>query len=191
MIKWTDEKVVEAIHHSMEVLKIKRMPTASELTSIGRNDLHCRVSKTKKYKGWAEELGLELKSSETTRGNEYEEIIAAEIKKLGFEVKDMTTKHPYDLLVNDSVKVDVKVGGAHKHFGTRAHTFRPSKKYATCDLYICVAVDEEDEIEKVFIIPSKFAQLTTLNVCGESKYNRFIDRWDYIERFVKFYEEVK
>lgn len=174
----------------MTILNIKRMPTASELTSIGRNDLHCKIGRTKTYKGWAEHLELQLKSSETTKGNEYEELVAKIIRGLGYEVKEMTTKHPYDLLINDSVKVDVKVGGAHNHFGSRAHTFRPSKKFATCDLYICVALDENDEVENIFIIPSKFAQLTTLNIGTDSKYNKFIYRWDYIKRFVQFYDEV-
>jgi hypothetical protein len=188
--KWNDEKIVEGIKQSMGVLKIDRMPTAAELTSIGRNDLHCKIGRTKTYKGWADYLGIQLKSSETTKGNEYEDLVAKIIGVLGYKVKQMTTKHPYDLLINDSVKVDVKVGGAHNHFGSRAHTFRPSKKFATCDLYICVALDENDGVENIFIIPSKFAQLTTLNIGTDSKYNKFIYRWDYIKRFVQFYEEV-
>jgi hypothetical protein len=188
---WNDDKIESAILDTLDILQIERMPSASELQKLGRNDLHCAISKSVlKYSGWAKKLNLELKSSDTKTGNEYEEIVSEWIEEYGYEVKRMTTKHPFDLLVEGSVKIDVKVGRAHNHFGSRAHTFVPSKKYATCDLYICVALDEEYKVEKVFIIPSKFAQLVTLNICGESKYNSFIDRWDYIKRFVQFYAEV-
>ncbi len=189
--KWTDEKIKQGILDSIKVLQIDRMPTANELKDIGRNDLHCKVSRTKKYRGWAEELGLELKESETVKGNKYEDYVAEVLEGLGYEVERMTTKHPFDLLVNGSLKIDVKVGAPHTHFGTRCHTFRPSKKFATCDLYICIGLDEEENIEKQFIIPSKFAQLVTLNICNDSKYNAFLDRWDYVNRFVEFYHSIE
>src|SRR5690606_15825045 len=117
--------------------------------------LHCAISKSKKkYRGWAEEIGLELKESETFKGNKWETYVAEVIRGMGFKVEQMTTKHPYDLLVNGAVKIDVKVGTSHKHFGTRCHTFATNKKYATCDLYICIGLDEEENIEKQFVIPS-------------------------------------
>jgi hypothetical protein len=188
---WNDERIRKGIYEVMKSLQLDRMPTASEITSLGRNDLHCGISKSKdKYSGWAKKLDLGRKDSETNKGNEYERFIAERIRRQGFEVKEMTTKHPYDLLVEGTLRIDVKVGSAHNHFGSRAHTFAPNKKYPTCDLYICVALDEKGSIENTFIIPSKFAQLVTLNIGKESKYNKFIDRWDYIERFISFYEKV-
>src|SRR5699024_3514995 len=70
-VKWTDELIKKEIKKSMDVLCINRMPSASELTSIGRNDLHCAISKGLTYYGWAKEMGLNLKSSETLKGNKY------------------------------------------------------------------------------------------------------------------------
>lgn len=195
--KWTDELIESELKKCIDALHIKRMPTATELQSLGRNDLHCKVSRTKKYRGWAEYLGLELKESETTKGQRYEEHIVAAIENYSnhFRVKRMTTKHPFDLLINDCVKVDVKVGKAHRHFdGCRAHTFNLSKKYATCDFYICVALDENEEIESYFIIPAKFTQLVTLNIGTESKYNKFKDAWVLLLQMVyaleSFYGDI-
>lgn len=190
-MKWTNELIESELKKCIKVLNINRMPSAKELTDIGRNDLHCKISRTKKYSGWAEHLGLELKASETKTGQEYERKIAEMLGNRGHQTERMTTKHPYDLLVNEHVKVDVKVAGPHHHFGSRAHTFRPSKKHPTCDLYMCVALDEAEQIEKVFVIPSKFAQLVTLNIGTKSKYNSFINRWDYIDRFTEFYKTLK
>lgn len=192
MRKWTDDKIENGIKEIMKTLNIDRMPSASELKSIGRNDIHCAISKHDlKYSGWAEKLGIERKSSDTLKGQEYEGILERTLKEKGYTVERMTTKYPYDLVVNDHVKVDVKVGGAHYHYNSRCHTFRPSKVYPTCDLYICLALDEEENIEKTFVIPSKLAQLVTLNICKESKYNVFINRWDYIDRFTEFYKTLK
>lgn len=192
MNSWTDVKVKEELLKCIDTLMLDRMPTAQELKDIGRNDLHCKISKTKKYSGWANELGLKLKESETAKGNRYEEHVRQLIERSSshLKVKKMTTKHPYDLLVNDCVKIDVKAGKAHNHLGTRAHTFRLSKKYATCDIYVCVALDEEETIEKYLIIPSSHVQILTLNLGKNSKYNRYINNWGFINRFVNQYERA-
>lgn len=188
--KWTDELIREKIKKSMVILCIKRMPTASELTSIGRNDLHCAISKYGTYRAWADRLDLEMKSSETSKGHKYEQYIKDILVNKGHEVAEMTTGHPYDLLVSENLKVDVKVGVAHNHFGSRAHTFRPSSKNSTCDIYICVALDETSETENIFIIPSKFARVQTINIGANSKYDKFINRWDFVENYTKFYDSV-
>jgi hypothetical protein len=192
MKKWTNEKIKDALLESIKILQIDRMPTAAELKSIGRNDLHCKVSRTKKYRGWAEELGLEMKNSETTKGNRYEFHVLDKIKEVSNHlfIRKMSTKHPFDLLVNDCVKVDVKVGSAHNHFGARAHTFGLHKKYSSCDIYICVALDEHEEIESYFIIPSPHVQLVTLNIGTNSKYNKYKDNWNFIYHFVNEYERA-
>jgi hypothetical protein len=186
--KWTDELIESELKKCISVLQVNRMPTADELKQIGRNDLHCKISKTKKYSGWASELGLEMKHCETRMGNQYEDLVKAKIEQCGFKVISMTTKHPYDLLVNNVLKIDVKVGRAHNHFEARAHTFALNKKYPTCDLYICVALNEKEEIERYFIIPSKFVQMVTLNIGKNSKYNEFVNRWGYIKRFINLHQ---
>ncbi|MCM3180222.1 hypothetical protein [Cytobacillus horneckiae] len=191
-IKWNDELIKSELKKCISSLQIDRMPTAPELISLGRNDLHCKISRTKRYSGWAKELGLEMKSSETTKGNMYEFHVLEKIKQIftDLSVMKMSTKHPYDLLVNDCVKVDVKVGKAHNHFGARAHTFGISKKYATCDIYVCVSLDEHNLIENFFIIPAASLQLTTLNIATDSKYNKYKDRWDILCNFVRYYEKA-
>jgi len=186
---WTEEKIKKGIKDCMIALHIKRMPTASEFKSLERNDLHCKISRTKKYSGWASELGLELKESETKTGNEYELIVKEKLDNFsGFDVKRMSTKHPYDLLINDCLKVDVKVGVAHNFYGSRAHTFALNKKYATCDLYICVALNEKSEIENYFIIPSSHVPIVTLSIGTKSKYNQYLNNWNFVKLFVERYQ---
>lgn len=190
-VRWTDDLVEAAIKDSMRVLGIDRMPTAPELQAIGKNSLHVRISRTLKYSGWAQRLGLQMKSDgETRKGDRYEAYIKNLLKEKGYDVQDMSTRHPYDLMVDGSVKIDVKSCSAHHHFPSRAHTFPLSKKHATCDLYICVALTEEGEVENIFIIPSHLVEAVTLNMGRNSKYNKFIDRWDYIKTYAEFYASI-
>ncbi|MCK6203948.1 hypothetical protein KZX50_00605 [Bacillus infantis] len=191
--KWTEELIESELRKCIKSLQINRMPSADELKMLGRNDLHCKISRTKKYKGWADTLGIPLKSSETTKGNKYEWFIKKRIEAISdhLNVEKMATKHPYDLLVNDCVKIDVKVAAPHMLRGqSRVHTFGLNKKYATCDIYVCVALDESENVERTFIIPSSHAQIVTLCVGKESKYNKYVDNWDFIRQFVDTYERA-
>ena len=71
-IKWTDEKIKEEIIKVKESLCLERMPTRSEIELVmGNSALTDKISKTKGYYGWAEELNLTIKESETTFGKKY------------------------------------------------------------------------------------------------------------------------
>lgn len=188
---WTNELVKSELLKSIEILDLKRMPTASELKSIGRNDLHCKISRTKKYSGWAKELGLKLKASETSLGQEFEKEISELVQGLGYKATRMSTKYPYDLLVEGTVKVDVKVANPHMLRGeSRIHAIRLGKVNPTCDIYICVLLNEEREAERVLVIPSHFVRKTMLNIGKRSKYNVYDGRFDYIEEYVDFFKEI-
>lgn len=188
---WTEEKIKSAIFESMKLLNIERMPTSVELVrKLGRNDLHIKICRTKKYEGWANHLGLERKVSNTLIGQNNEGLVTDYLRSAGHVVERMSTGHPYDLLVNGVVKVDVKTGGPSYANGSRVHTFGLSKKDQTCDLYVCIAIDQFGNFERTFVIPSHLMRVVTLCIGKESKYNRFIDRWDLIERYSTFLKDV-
>ena len=52
------------------------------------------------------------------------------------------------------------------------------------------AMDEDGEIERLLIIPSHKLKITTLSIGLDSKYNRYIDRWDLVDRFTEFYSKL-
>lgn len=188
---WTDPEISEEIKKCMSALVIERMPTANELKSLGRNDLHCVISRTKKYSGWAEELGLSLKSCDTRTGQAYESETENMLIHRGYKVERMSTKHPYDLLVNDHIKIDVKIAKPHILRGeSKVHTFSTRKENPTCDIYFLIALDEKEKIERILIIPSVHMRIQTLCIGANSKYNKFINRWDYIEKYDEFYKNV-
>jgi hypothetical protein len=189
--KWSLSKIEGELLKYISDNDLKRMPSKPEMIKNGRNDLGCAMTRYKGMRWWADKVGLPMKETETNKGNAYERLTKKILSLKGHDVKEMTTKYPYDLLVNGNVKIDVKVSSPGDIRGSRVHTFRPSKEYPTCDLYICFALDEEGKEERVLVIPSKFAQVTTICIGADSKYNAFIDRWDYVQRYTEFYESLK
>ena len=188
--KWNDELIEKEIFKCMVDLQIDRMPTSSELRNMGRNDLHMAVQRFGKYSGWADKLSLSRKDSETVMGQNFEDVVTKLIQSIGHTVDRMSTKFPYDLLINKSVKVDVKCGSAYELKGSRVHSFGINKQDPTCDVYIILALSEEGQVERTMVIPSHLLRVKTLCIGKDSKYNRFIDRWDYIDKYSDFLKSV-
>jgi hypothetical protein len=196
MTKWTDESIKTEIYSVISALNLDRMPTRSEMVSVVGNGLPCIISKSKVgFYGWADKLGLETKKSETSSGKKYEFIAERDIQKVydvDLDIKQMAQNYPFDLLVDDVLKIDVKVGKRHNHFGCPSYTFGTGKKYASCDLYLCYGLGEDGQVETVYLIPSKAALATTLNITigGNSKYNKYINKWELIGSMLEKYQEA-
>lgn len=189
--RWTNELIEQEIIKVKEALNLSRMPSNSEVKSVVGNGLACKISKTGGYKYWADKLNLKMKYSETKLGREYEEKIMKLLQSKGCKVEQMSIKHPYDLLVNLNIKVDVKVSNLYRGEKGEFHTFNLEKHNHNCDLFICVCVTD-DEIVKTLVIPSKFLMgIKQLSLGNTSVYDVFKDRFDYIEKYDVFYNQLK
>ena len=191
--KWDDNRIKSEVKNVMTALGIDRMPTRTEMDSVTHNTaLSNKVMKTGGIRYWAENLGIELKNSETTLGNDYEFKVKEMLEHKGYKVEKMSTKHPYDLLVNDYIKIDIKVSHYYHGYGYKSHNFRLSKEYHNCDIFICVAIDDEGNIIKNLIIPSKFLMgIKQLAIGVNSKYDKFDNKFEYIDKFDSFYASLQ
>ena len=192
-IVWTDELIKQEIKNVMNALCIDRMPTRKEIINITKSyALPGKISKTKGYYGWAKELNLPIKNSETTIGKKYEYFIKQLLEEKGFEVEKMSQNYPYDLLVNKNIRIDVKAGNPYikKDDGSRYHTFNLYKKYATCDIYIIICLDEQENIEKLLVIPANKLKITQLSLGKESIYDKYKDNFKLLDIYNKFYSEA-
>lgn len=190
-IRWNDELIEQGIKNVMNSVCIDRMPSRTEIYDVRKDDaLHNAISKNGGYRFWANKLGLVSKESETQLGQSMEDLSVHILSENGFKVQRMTTKYPFDLLVNDNVSIDVKTGRAYDLKGSRIHTFGISKKYASCDIYLILALSEDGRLEKTFCIPSHHLKLVTLSIGSNSKYNKYIDRFDYIDKYSEFYYSI-
>jgi hypothetical protein len=192
--RWSDEAIKTAIKEVMGALEIKRMPSRKECEQHFRNtSLGNAVSRRKG--GWyalAEEMGLPIKDSETYVGKRHEWLVSEMLRERGFEVEQMSQNFPYDLLVNDYIKVDVKASRLYRGKLGNFYSFNLEKRCATCDIYVLLALTDENEIKRVFIVPSKYVMKNTQISIGEitSKYRRFEDKWKYFIQMSEFLEYV-
>lgn len=158
--KWTDSGIAEQVLSLSK--KFSRMPSAREMRLSGRGDLADVVAKKGGFRKWAVRLGLDLKSSETKLGQDYEAKEAAFLAKEGFAVKRQTTKNSFDLLVN-SKRVDVKVANKYSCWSWTGYSFAGMKRGVDCDFFDCLILGKRG-VEHRLIIPATEIKVTTLTL---------------------------
>lgn len=189
--EWSDDLVKIEILKVMRALNINRMPTRKEIELVTQNSsLTNRISRTKGYYGWAEELGLSLKPSETNFGKEHEYLVKELLEHKGYQVIKMAQNYPFDLLVNNNIKVDVKTSRLYKGTKGEFYTFNLEKKYASCDIYIAICINDENKIEKLLIIPSSKLKISQLSIGKNSIYDIYKDAFEWLEKYDSFYSII-
>lgn len=192
--KWSDEKIKQAVLKVVAAYELDRMPSQKEcINYYGSHALANAVAK--RYGGWyglAKEMELPIKKSETYLGKTQEGIVCEMLVSKGFEVERMPQNFPYDILVDNCIKIDVKASHLYRGKQGNFFTFNLEKRYATCDIYVLLTLDEDNNIINSFIVPSKFVIKNTQISIGEyvSKYHKFRDRWDYISKLSEYLASV-
>lgn len=191
--QWTDELIKQKVLEVIDALKLDRMPSRKECENYFHNTgLTNAVSRRCGWHNLAKELGVEIKESETFFGKSYEATAAEMLQAFGFEVRRMSQNFPYDLLVDDCVKVDVKASRLYRGKQGNFYSFNLEKPFATCDFYLLLAVGDDGVIERQMVVPSNQVIANNQISIGEhkSKYYRFSDRFDLIENAVAFWTEL-
>ncbi|MDU8967449.1 MAG: hypothetical protein E7H39_16555 [Clostridium sp.] len=189
-IRWSSEKIINEILEVMRVLDIKRMPSKNECDLVtGNYTLSNAIRRYGGYEYFSQYLNLESKECESKIGLKGELKIKEILENKGYKVEKMSNKHPYDLLVNENIKIDVKTARKYNSDkGWSSYSFNLEKSNPTCDIYVFICIEDE----KYLIIPSKFLRQTQLCITDkESKYDVFKDRWEYVEVYNKFYKWLK
>lgn len=167
------------------------MPTRAEIRNfIGDDRLTNKISKTLGYYGWAAKLNLKVQENDTRKGKMGEEFAAALLEARGYSVLQMPQNYPYDLLVNDFVKIDVKFSNLYHGIAGNFYSFALRKKYPTCDIYLLIANGDEQQ-KSIYILPSKNAIQTQISI-GErtSIYDKYCNRYETIDQFLKIQEAI-
>lgn len=185
---WTDELIEEKILEVVEHHGYDRMPSKNEIEDYyGDSALTNKISKTGGFESWAKKLKLSQKPCESMLAIQYEKYTKKVLEEKGFNCELTSTKHPYDILVNDAVKIDVKVSNLVAIKGSKAYTFNLEKKQPTCDLYIAYCLGEDKEIVKTYVIPAPILSGKCQLAVGVNKsiYDVYLDNWN----LVKLYDE--
>lgn len=192
--EWTDSLIKARIREVIVQLGLDRMPSRSECENYYHGSgLTNAVSR--RCGGWyalAKEMGYEIKESETTFGKTCEIQAAEMLRANGFQVRRMSQNFPYDLLIDDCVKVDVKASKLYHGKNGNFYSFNLEKQFATCDFYILLTVAQNGDITRTMVVPSNQVIANSQISVGESKskYHKFTDRFDYIEKAVSFWDGI-
>ena len=191
--QWNDALIEKGIKEVVKKAKIDCFPSRSLIKEVtGSSALGNAI---RRYGGtcyWAEKLDLEIKQCESRLGEEYELNCQDIVRSFGYKCEKMPIKYPYDLLVEDSIKVEVKCGNLYHGVQGDFYTFNLGKSKPTCDLFVCYCLDN-NEIKKIYIIPSG-------DLCGKtqlsigkyiSRYDLYINKWGYFHKYVDFYQKAK
>lgn len=187
--KWTDEAIASETMKIANRLTPVRMPTRSEIVEIvGNDELTNAIRRHGGYEYWAKRLGLEQKRSETTFGIEGERAISEILKEKGYDVKLTSTRHPYDLLVNNCVKIDVKTAKTSYIRGCPIHAYRLAKRDHTCDFYIFYEYDTS----RIYVVPAHKCQgQVQVEMGNNSKlYAKYLGAFDLIEQVNEMYQRM-
>ena len=190
--KWDDVLIEKTIKEVIKKAKINTFPTHSQIKKITGNEaLSCAISKHGGSRYWAEKLGLEMKQSESKFGEEYELECISRLKHYGFRCEKTPVKYPYDILVENAIKVEVKCGNIYHGKNGDFYTFNLEKSKPTCDIFVCFCLEDE-RTAKVYVIPSSILSGNTQLSIGKhkSKYDNFINRWGLFREYDAFYNKL-
>lgn len=187
---WTNEDTKKDILRIVDTLGLDHFPTHSEMIGFyGNRSLTNRVSKSGGTRHWAKELNLPIKNCESELGNDYELFAIKEVAEHTRLISTQTKpRFPYDLLVDECVKIDVKVSYQFQNnCNAWANTFNLEKKDPTCDIFILYCLDMNGDIDKTLVITAvALIGQSQVGVGRESKWDKYRDCWRYIVEFDVF-----
>ena len=194
-IEWSDSVIEQKIMEVVNKLNLDHFPTHAEMVkALGDKSLPCKISKDKGTIYWAEKMGLPIKYSETSFGNKFEIVAISDIfENTGLHSVQTSSRHPYDLITDNSVKIDVKVSKEFtNNCNVKSFSFNLEKREPTCDIFVLYCLNNDETMRKVLIIPScTLLGQTQVGVGENSKWNEYMERWDYIKQYSDFFNNYK
>lgn len=190
--QWSEEEIKSELAKLIKEKGLSRMLTLREMIiSTGGQALSNAVTRSGGVRKWANELNVLLTHSNTRKGWEGEEKAKIILEQEGFTVDRMTARHPFDLLVNDVAKVDVKCAEPHTFkCGAQAYCYHLEKKIPTCDFYMLIANGREKGT--VFIVPASNMRQKQISIGMKSSvYDKFVKRFDILRDYCSFVKTLR
>lgn len=188
--QWSENEIVKTLKRMVETLGMNTMPTHSEMNNFfGTASVSNAVSKRGGSKHYANLLGLPIKQCESKFGDKIEDYCVLQIEDiLGLSCEKTKPRYPYDILVDRSVKIDVKASRLFNNYGkSRYYTFNMEKKDQTCDIFVFYCINDMDEVERTLVIPSYVLSGKTQLALGiKSMYDKYENKWEYIKKYNEF-----
>lgn len=128
----------------------------------------------------------EEEESNRAQGMRIENIVSEKLKRMGIENTQMGTLHPFDILLSDGKRVDVKSSATpikppSSRYGYYVFDTRQKKKGSYCDFFILVVHETMD----MYIIPAPQAPAGQIRIASprkkKSKFDKFLNNYDLMK----------
>jgi hypothetical protein len=167
------------------------MPSKSDIEFVtGNKALGNAITKHGGFEYFRKFLGLDPKESCTLTGDKNEYYIMEVLKNKGYEVEKTKPRHPYDILVNGIVKIDVKSSNPFpsKVYKMNECVFAINNYQPKCDIFIFVTLINNKK--DVYIIPSHFIKQSQLSIGETSKYDCYLNKYEYIDKYIELFNKI-
>ena len=184
--RWDDAKRETVIRNIAQELGY--FPSNTELRNMGRGDVANQIAKNGGFLHWSKITGIPRVMSDSDTGWAGEEAAAARLEKLGFTVTFRNgVKCPYDFLVNDILRVDVKAA-RYKEYGYSKGWFYHIGKQPQADVILLWQLDTRD----FFPLPWYLCPFTNITVSRSGgKYVAFRNNVDVIVKMISTRQQEK
>lgn len=193
-MQWDKNSILNAVLEvSKSLSPSNTMPTFKQMEAYYGNGSLTSAISSRKWSSFdiAKQLNLTMQYSETIIGQSYEIIVQNKLIESGYVVNTTPTRFPYDLFVNNCVKIEVKTSHIFTSKNGSFFTFAINKPFITSDIYILCCVHDEDDVV-YYVVPSVVIPYNKQISIGmeNSKYNTFINRFDIIDEYVQMYSNI-
>ena len=140
--RWTDELVLSEVKEIG--IAIGKFPSRQDLENMGRGDLGNAIAKRGGFMHWAKISGFGRASSASDTGWQGEKEFADMCLARGLKIQNREgVKCPYDLVVNDRVRIDVK-SARMANYGAGKGWYYRIGKYVQADVVVLYQLDTGD-----------------------------------------------
>lgn len=188
--KWNESLIIDGIMMVINTLEIEYFPTKKEIDFVTQGySLSNKIYKTGGSRYWADKLGLNLKQgSDTSFGVHGEDLLKEKMTDLGYTIERLSTNCLYDFLVEDCVRVDCKISNLYHGNQGSFYSYNLERRNPDCDIFIFITCDDEAN-KRFIVVPQNALKGKTQISIGEfkSKWYDYIDRYDFIDKYIEFY----
>jgi hypothetical protein len=153
----------------------------------------CAATRSGGLLAWSKKLGISrLANSDSDKGWAGERIVATRLMQRGYRVdKPQAVKHPYDLLVDGILRVDVKTANLATYRtpggGRCTGWFYRIGKVPTTDL---VALLQKD-IGNIYFIPWDACPHGNITITENGKYSEYRNRFGIVRSYVDALKQLR
>lgn len=195
------ERVRQIVGNTGSFVSDKRSREKTEFVMASKDMTHSQLIQALKNKfGTPKTNAIHLRgkfrhavesNSWAWHGAKHEDLVSKKLNSLGIENKQMPHGHPFDILLANGKKIDVKASTTKRVTSpSQKHTMysfsvRKNKKRDYCDFFICYIVPEK----VFFVIPCEEVSATAGNLYitypqparSWAKWHEYEDRFDLLQ----------